>query len=120
MTEPRSPAAERMRRHRQRRRDGLTYLAIEIWKSEIDGLVRLGFLSAETLNPQRHKKRVISVLEPKIVTRDRQIVMRDRQIVTRNKKSYADDFYVCKRSKEVSSVWKNRTAVVPINPALHP
>ena len=45
-----SPAAERMRRHRQRRRYGLTYLAIELRKSEIDGLVRLGFLSAETRN----------------------------------------------------------------------
>jgi hypothetical protein len=48
-----SSAAERMRRHRQRRRDGLTYLAIEIWKSEIDGLVRLGFLSPETRNDVR-------------------------------------------------------------------
>jgi hypothetical protein len=50
MTEPRSLAAERMRRHRQRRREGLTHIAIDLWSSEIDGLVRLGFLSAETRN----------------------------------------------------------------------
>jgi hypothetical protein len=34
----RSPAAERMRRHRQRRRDGLICLTIELRKSEVDGL----------------------------------------------------------------------------------
>ena len=45
-----SPAAERMRRHRQRRRCGLTYLAIELRESEIEGLVRRGFLSPETRN----------------------------------------------------------------------
>jgi hypothetical protein len=45
-----SPAAERMRRHRQRRRYGLTYLSIELRKSEIEGLVRRGFLSPETRN----------------------------------------------------------------------
>jgi hypothetical protein len=43
-------AAERMRRHRQRRRGGLTHMAIDLRRSEIDGLVRLGFLSAETRN----------------------------------------------------------------------
>ena len=45
-----SLAAERMRRHRQRRREGLTHIGIDLRKSEIDGLVRLGFLSAETRN----------------------------------------------------------------------
>jgi hypothetical protein len=43
-------AAERMRRHRQRQRGGLTHVAIDVRRSEIDGLVRLGFLSAETRN----------------------------------------------------------------------
>jgi hypothetical protein len=47
---PRSPAAERMRRHRQRRREGLTHVAVDLRKSEIDSLVRQGFLSAETRN----------------------------------------------------------------------
>ena len=45
-----SAAAERMRRHRQRRREGLTHIGIDLRRSEIDGLVRLGFLSAETRN----------------------------------------------------------------------
>ena len=45
-----SAAAERMRRHRQRRRRGLTHIPIDLRRSEIDGLVRLGFLSAETRN----------------------------------------------------------------------
>jgi hypothetical protein len=45
-----SAAAERMRRHRQRRREGLIHIPIDLRSSEIDGLVRLGFLSAETRN----------------------------------------------------------------------
>jgi hypothetical protein len=45
-----SAAAERMRRHRQRIQEGLTHLAIDLRRSEIDSLVRLGFLSAETRN----------------------------------------------------------------------
>ena len=39
---PRSAAAERMRRHRQRRRDGLRCLTVEVRESEIDTLVRMG------------------------------------------------------------------------------
>jgi hypothetical protein len=50
MTATCSPAAERMRRHRERRREGLTHVAIDLRKSEIDGLVRLGFLDDETRN----------------------------------------------------------------------
>jgi hypothetical protein len=46
----RSPAAERMRRHRQRRRDGLICLTIELRKSEVDGLARMGFLKPEMRN----------------------------------------------------------------------
>ena len=45
-----SAAAERMRRHRERRRNGLTHLSIDLRRSEVDGLVRLKFLSAETRN----------------------------------------------------------------------
>jgi hypothetical protein len=45
-----SLATERMRRHRQRRREGLTHIGIDLRRSEIDGLVRLGFLSAEMRN----------------------------------------------------------------------
>ena len=43
----RSPAAERMRRHRQRRRDGLRCLVIELRETEVDMLIRKGMLPAE-------------------------------------------------------------------------
>ena len=48
-TEPVAPsaAAERMRRHRQRRRDGLRCLIIELRETEIDALIRKGLLGAE-------------------------------------------------------------------------
>ena len=52
-TEPaRSAAAERMRRHRERRRDGLRCLTIELRETEIDALVRIGLLRAEMRNDQ--------------------------------------------------------------------
>ena len=43
----RSPAAERMRRHRQRRRDGLRCVQVELRETEIDALIRRGLLKAE-------------------------------------------------------------------------
>ena len=43
-------AAERMRRHRQRRRDGLRCLTIELRETEIEDLVRKQFLKPETRN----------------------------------------------------------------------
>jgi hypothetical protein len=46
----RSSAAERMRRHRQRRKIGLRCVTIELSKSEIDGLARMGFLKSEMRN----------------------------------------------------------------------
>jgi hypothetical protein len=51
-TEPAAPsaAAERMRRHRQRRRDGLRCLVIELRDTEIDVLIRKGLLKPETRN----------------------------------------------------------------------
>ena len=45
-----SPAAERMRRHRLRRRDGLRCLIIELRETEIDALVIRGLLKQETRN----------------------------------------------------------------------
>jgi hypothetical protein len=41
---PISPAAERMRRSRERRRNGLHYFGIELCETEIDALRRMGFL----------------------------------------------------------------------------
>ena len=42
-----SPAAERMRLFRERRRKGLRCLTIELRETEIDALIRNGMLNAE-------------------------------------------------------------------------
>ena len=44
---PRSAAAERMRRHRSRRRSGLRCLTIELRDTELVTLVRMGLLKAD-------------------------------------------------------------------------
>jgi hypothetical protein len=46
----RSSAAERMRRYRQRRRDGLHCLLIELRETEIFELVRMGLLKPKDCN----------------------------------------------------------------------
>ena len=46
----RSPAAERMRLHRERRRQGLRCLTIELRETEIDALVCMGLLRGEMRN----------------------------------------------------------------------
>lgn len=51
----RSLAAERMRRHRQRRRDGLQCLVVELRATEIDALIRKGLLHHET----RHDRNAV-------------------------------------------------------------
>ena len=43
----RSPAAERMRVHRERKKSGLRCLRIELRETEIDALIRKGFLKAD-------------------------------------------------------------------------
>jgi hypothetical protein len=45
-----SAAAGRMRRHRERRRDGLRCLTIELRETEIEALIRKGFLRVEMRN----------------------------------------------------------------------
>ena len=47
-----SPAAERMRRHRERRRDGMRCMRIELRDTEVDALVREGLLKPETRSDQ--------------------------------------------------------------------
>ena len=47
-----SPAAERMRRHRERRRDGMRCLRMELRDTEIDALVRKGLLKPEARHDQ--------------------------------------------------------------------
>ena len=46
----RSPAAERMRLHRERRRRGLRCLMVELRETEVDALIRGGLLEQETRN----------------------------------------------------------------------
>jgi len=46
----RSAAAKRLRLHRERRRQGLRCLMIEVRETEIDALVRMGLLGAEMRN----------------------------------------------------------------------
>jgi hypothetical protein len=45
-----SLAAARMRRHRQRRREGLRCLVIELRETEVEALIRYGLLKCETRN----------------------------------------------------------------------
>ena len=45
-----TPAAVRMRRSRQRRRDGLRSLRIELRETEIDKLIRSGYLERSSRN----------------------------------------------------------------------
>jgi hypothetical protein len=48
-----SPAADRMRRHRERRRIGLRCLMIQLRETEIDVLVRKGLLDRGRRNDPR-------------------------------------------------------------------
>jgi hypothetical protein len=50
---PCSAAAERMRRHRERRREGLRCLTIELRETEIDVLISKGMLKADACNDLR-------------------------------------------------------------------
>jgi hypothetical protein len=43
-----SAAAARMRRHRERRRDGLRCVTIELRETEINALIRCGLLKSDT------------------------------------------------------------------------
>ena len=46
----RSPAAERMRNYRERRKAGMRCLTIELRETEIDALIRKGFLRVDARN----------------------------------------------------------------------
>jgi hypothetical protein len=54
-----SASAERMRRHRQRRRDGMRCFQLEIRETEINELVRRKLLKEETRN---NKQSIIDAL----------------------------------------------------------
>jgi hypothetical protein len=46
----RSSAAERMKLHRERKKKGMRCLMIELRETEIDSLIRKGFLKADARN----------------------------------------------------------------------
>ena len=52
MTASPTPAAERMRRYRERRREGMRCVWVELHETEIDALVQRGLLKEETRNDQ--------------------------------------------------------------------
>jgi hypothetical protein len=49
-TTQRSPAAERMHLHRERKKNGMRCVMIELRETEIDALIRKGFLKADARN----------------------------------------------------------------------
>jgi hypothetical protein len=53
------PPALRMRRHRERRRNGLRCLTLEVRATEIEALVRKGLLEPEARNDSRAIKKAI-------------------------------------------------------------
>lgn len=56
---PRSPAAARMRAHRKRKRQGLRCVTVQLRETEIDVLIKMGLLTADTRNdPQSVRKAV--------------------------------------------------------------
>jgi hypothetical protein len=55
-TPPHSAAALRMRRHRERRRDRLRCMTIELRETEIGALIRKGFLKEDARNDLRAVK----------------------------------------------------------------
>jgi hypothetical protein len=54
-----SSAALRMRRHRERRRDGLRCITIELRETEVDELIRRGFLEENACNNARAVRKAI-------------------------------------------------------------
>ena len=54
-----SLAADRMRRHRQRRRDGMRCLMIELRATEIETLIHKGLLKWETRNDRNAIKEAL-------------------------------------------------------------
>jgi hypothetical protein len=54
-----SPAAKRMRRHRERRQKGLRCLTIELRVTEIEALIRQGLLQMEMRNSPRHIRQAL-------------------------------------------------------------
>jgi hypothetical protein len=61
------PPAERMRRSRARRRNGLRLLAVELRESEIEGLIRYGWLArADRADPAAILRALYAFLEDRL------------------------------------------------------
>jgi hypothetical protein len=56
---PRSPAAERMQRHRKRKRQGLRCVTIQLRETEIDVLIGKGLLVADARNDPRAVRKAV-------------------------------------------------------------
>jgi len=54
-----SPAAERMRRHRKRKRQGLRCVTVQLRETEIDVLIKMGLLTTETRNDPHAVRKAI-------------------------------------------------------------
>jgi hypothetical protein len=65
-----SAAGERMRRHRQRRRDKLRCLLIELRESEIDELIRRGLLPPEGRDDPEAVSEALYAFFDRTLTRD--------------------------------------------------
>jgi hypothetical protein len=55
----RSPGAERMRRHRERRRKGLRCLRIELRETEVDALIRRRLLAVDSRHDNAAVRRAL-------------------------------------------------------------
>ena len=80
----RSSAAERMRLHRERRRNGMRSLWVELRVTEIDALVRTGLLKVET---KRNPRSLVWISRPNIGTSG----------VTRNREPESKTSFACKK-----------------------
>ena len=56
---PRSPAAERMQRHRKRKRQGLRCVTVQLRETEVDVLIRNGLLAADARNDPRAVRKAV-------------------------------------------------------------
>ena len=61
-----SPAAERMRLHRQRRRLGLRCIVVELRETEIDELVRRGLLTEDARNDRVALRQALYAISTKL------------------------------------------------------
>jgi hypothetical protein len=75
ITESRSPAAERMKRSRERRRNRMRCLTVELRETEINILTQKGFLQPDARNDANAVRRALyqffdDTLNPNDVTRN--------------------------------------------------